>query len=527
MKTHSQEAKIQIIRYRYRLSRGERLFIAAACLAALIFIGYHCFAEVRHIQQTDESAFILRVNLLDEFINARRSFVDSMARLTQQNMEAPYDPTLAQRIVDHPEYGIYSIGDPLAAGKLVREHLGTLTGVGSKEELDRSILKEMQAVLKLDPLLKAQLSNDRELIWAYYTSAREFIYLTPAVPVSDYHFSTDEYRREFWYQAVPPANSYLRTIVTSLYLDAVGKGEMISISKPVLVDDQIAGVVSADIGIDTLREILLIGNSAGHTIILDSQRQLIASNEPSSEAHLAKVNLPAITGKPRFFLDGWWMKKSIADGRVYVLHHQELDKTIWQGIRANLHLPFIAFLLVAMTYLLLKLRRALRLVTDAMRTDPLTGLLNRRGFFEDVDQMMGLCKRQGLELSVMMLDINHFKAVNDRFGHAEGDKVLVDLAQLLRANLREMDSLCRWGGEEFAVFMPSTGCRVAFEIAERIRLRAEEELRRPDGAPITVSIGVTEASCSDTIDIAVEAADSRMYAAKKAGRNKVIYCDQL
>ncbi len=431
MKKGSHEAKFQILQYRYRLNRWERLFITGALLITLAFMGFLFVNELQRVHQAEESAFILRANLLEEFINSRRSFVDGMARLTRQNMEQPFDPSFIKNIKDYPEYGVYAIGGPDISGEIEKWYVGSLTGIGEKTDLDLSILKEIQAVLALDPLLTAQFSNDPELIWAYYTSMREFLYLAPGVSVKDYHFSTDEYKKEFWFQAIPPANPYLRTIVSSLYVDAVGKGEMISISKPVLVGTEIIGVVSADIGVKSLQDILKIGNSAGHTIILDQHGKLIASGSTSHACHLEDITLSAITEKPQFFRDGWWIKKSVADGSIYILHHQQLSVTIWQTVKNTIHLPFILLLLVGMTYLLLKLRRALHLVTDAMRTDPLTGLLNRRGFFEDVSQLMGLCRRQEIQLSVMMLDIDHFKGVKDKFGDGVGDTVLIELAALL------------------------------------------------------------------------------------------------
>jgi diguanylate cyclase (GGDEF)-like protein len=522
LKKHSGVQENHILPYSYRLNRSERLWIALACLGAMFFYAILFTNEINQLKKADESAFILRTQLLDEFVNSRRSFVDGMARLAKQNMSLPLDPGLIEKITDHHEYGVYSIGRPDYSGYSGMRFLGNLTGIGHKAGLDRATLREIQAALLLDPLLAAQLRNDPELIWAYYTSKRQFLYLAPGVAVEDYRFAKEEYQREFWYQAVPPANPYLRTVVTSLYTDSVGKGEMISISKPVLLDTQIIGVVSADIGIATLQEILTIGNSAGHTILLDKAGQLIASNHQDTHLHLEKINLAAITGRPRFFDDGWWTKKSLADETLYILHHQEAASTLRQALQNTGHLLIILLLLLIMTFLLFKLRHALHLVTNAMRTDPLTGLLNRRGFFEDVKQMISLCYRQELQLSVLMLDIDHFKIVNDKYGHAAGDKVLIELAALLKDNLRDIDSLCRWGGEEFAAFMPGTSGEIACNIAERIRQKAKELLHCPDGTPVTVSIGVAEAICDQSIDLAIEGADAMMYEAKKAGRDKVI-----
>ncbi|MBX6378590.1 MAG: GGDEF domain-containing protein [Clostridia bacterium] len=160
------------------------------------------------------------------------------------------------------------------------------------------------------------------------------------------------------------------------------------------------------------------------------------------------------------------------------------------------------------------------------QTDGLTGLLNHRAFYETLGQLLGEAQRSGQPLSLLLVDVDHFKAFNDRFGHRQGDQVLQTVAALLMTQIRWTDGLFRYGGEEFAVLLPDTGHAAALAVAERLR---ESVARRPlpgeDGGPprrLTVSVGVaTYPLHGSGPEALVEAADRALYAAKRASRNTV------
>lgn len=155
-------------------------------------------------------------------------------------------------------------------------------------------------------------------------------------------------------------------------------------------------------------------------------------------------------------------------------------------------------------------------------TDSLTGVSNRRAFLERAEQEFAEARRYGNPLSAVMIDIDRFKALNDRFGHATGDQVLQKVASTLAATLRKPDIFARWGGEEFVCLLPHTDSDLARTAAERLR-RAVEALKVAPAAQVTVSIGVTSLIRSDDdIDGLIDRADQALYAAKRAGRNKVI-----
>ena len=157
-------------------------------------------------------------------------------------------------------------------------------------------------------------------------------------------------------------------------------------------------------------------------------------------------------------------------------------------------------------------------------TDPLTGLPNRR-FLEDYARIeLGRLRRFGADVSVLMLDLDAFKAINDRHGHIAGDAVLKAVAQRCKTAVRENDLFARIGGEEFVVMLPETDEAGAVVLAEKIRAMIEDlEIESDAGLlRVTSSIGVTSVTPEDpSIDTAMHRADTALYAAKNAGRNRV------
>ncbi len=158
-------------------------------------------------------------------------------------------------------------------------------------------------------------------------------------------------------------------------------------------------------------------------------------------------------------------------------------------------------------------------------TDALTGLWNRRGFAQRLDNELARFRRNRRPFSILLLDIDHFKKVNDTFGHSAGDRVLEELSLKLKVNMREMDTVCRWGGEEFLIMVVETDLAGAKRFAEKIRMAAEGMKVIFDGhtIPVTVSIGVSEFLRLDSsFDVILKEADTRLYQAKAEGRNRVV-----
>ncbi len=157
-------------------------------------------------------------------------------------------------------------------------------------------------------------------------------------------------------------------------------------------------------------------------------------------------------------------------------------------------------------------------------TDPLTGLVNRRRFFALGEENLARARRYQRRFSVMLLDVDHFKKVNDTHGHGVGDEVLKHIAKTGWAVLRDVDTWCRYGGEEFAVMLPETDLSSTYRLAERLRQSLSSQPIEPLELElkITVSIGIAEWSEEDEgLDSILERADKQLYEAKDSGRNRV------
>ena len=167
------------------------------------------------------------------------------------------------------------------------------------------------------------------------------------------------------------------------------------------------------------------------------------------------------------------------------------------------------------------LQQAMEVLEWAAGTDRLTGAWNRRRFEEAATAEMALVRRRKGPVSLMMLDLDYFKTVNDTHGHAVGDAVLVEVVRITREQLRASDALVRWGGEEFIVLSPATRSEGALSLAEKIRDAVAANIF-PQAGQVTVSIGVAEYALGEDLITWIQRADEALYKAKAGGRNQVV-----
>ena len=170
------------------------------------------------------------------------------------------------------------------------------------------------------------------------------------------------------------------------------------------------------------------------------------------------------------------------------------------------------------------LEEANRRLAEMSSTDSLTGLPNRRAFMEASERELHRAARTGQHCSVVMVDLDHFKQVNDRHGHAAGDAMLKAAASSLRSVLRDEDVVARWGGEEFIIFLPNTDGAAALSVAEKARLTLATAARTGDGGTgrVTGSFGIATHRAGQSLESTIAAADRALYRAKEAGRNRVM-----
>ena len=183
--------------------------------------------------------------------------------------------------------------------------------------------------------------------------------------------------------------------------------------------------------------------------------------------------------------------------------------------------PLLLGFFLVLSLLLSTLRRALSRETDAARLDSLTGIANRRAFFELAEGEFRRMARYGGRLTVAYVDLDDFKAVNDRDGHEAGDRLLQVVAKTIRGDLRISDIVARLGGDEFVILLPETGATEADAVLGKIRRRLEDSLRTEKCA-VTASVGcVTFERPPESVDGMVRLADELMYLVKTSGKNRI------
>ncbi|MBN2041540.1 MAG: GGDEF domain-containing protein [Spirochaetes bacterium] len=184
--------------------------------------------------------------------------------------------------------------------------------------------------------------------------------------------------------------------------------------------------------------------------------------------------------------------------------------------------PSITFLLTGMIFEIHELELKMRLLATY---DSLTGILGRRAFMEQTNYICRFSERQGLDFTLLIIDLDHFKRINDEYGHAAGDRVLEEFGRVLKQVSRESDLAGRIGGEEFALFLPVTSEENARILAERIHKAISESVVECNGRQIKYSVSIGLAFFPRTVNnikIALNYADKALYSAKKNGRNQTV-----
>jgi diguanylate cyclase (GGDEF)-like protein len=270
---------------------------------------------------------------------------------------------------------------------------------------------------------------------------------------------------------------------------------------------------------------------------LEGFKKLLAS---PVDIVLCDLEMPRMDGFK--FLGMLKGRSDVADTPVILLtgnDDRELKlKGLEQGACDFLTKPFDPEELVARMRVHLKikhlqddLKRSNELLLELSNTDHLTGLFNRRFLMESLDKEVQRASRKDGQVALLMLDIDHFKRINDNYGHLQGDVVLQKVSLHIQRELRNYDIAARYGGEEFVAVLPDTTLKEAFHVADRIRLSVQGMCFAGALAKeqITASLGVATfpSPCYDDIDGLLRAADEALYQAKEEGRNRVVISDPV
>lgn len=309
-------------------------------------------------------------------------------------------------------------------------------------------------------------------------------------------------------------NNFIGVAGVGLTVDAVVK----------LVDDYQLRYDRSIYFSDNQGRLVLTGAKGGPQGIKRGQR---ISDIPGMEALQSKLPAPK-SGRYSYqehgrghFLNVRYIPE--LDWYLFVDKHEE---GALASIRHSLYLNLLICALISALVLglvFVATRRYQQHIAALATTDSLTGLPNRRGFDLLAGQALHEAQREQSPLSALLIDLDHFKQLNDTHGHLAGDQVLRGFAQALQSNLRQSDIICRWGGEEFILLLKDTGSSTAHQLAEKIRQQTEQQTFVFNGVNlhISASIGITELHRADSLEQLIGRADRALYRAKQSGRNRV------
>ena len=508
----------------------KRILFAGLILSTIAIIGF--FVRERILLQDEiVDGVRLRSHLLREKIVSARVIVSAMKETMVQNLNLAkhqlYQHPSLTAITYYPQYAVYGLEPNPVGPSIVRN--ATLTGSGRFENADITTQIEVSAALTLDSTFRTALTNLPELKWVYYTSANGFIFVSPSVGVDGFQFSYDLYKKEFWTSAAPQGNPTRSSVISDVYEDAAGKGLMITYSEPIWVNEIFYGVASLDIGLDTMQDILSDEVSIpGESIIINDNRKLVAALRSFDIGERLELpeNLLQSEETQLQVDNSFQIAIPLVDGKLWLIHRvSQANVGLKAAIRALPYWIIVVFILV-LAYLLMRLRESMKEVSRLATTDALTGTLNRRGFAFEATVLLAHCRRRDKSVCLLVLDVDSFKSVNDRYGHAVGDKVLKFVADALRDLVRDEDLISRFGGDEFLVLFPETDLAQAEAVAERVRAYIEAEVIDTEtNCQVTVSIGCTQISLDEDLARAIARSDDALYVAKDKGRNRVVALD--
>lgn len=481
----------------------------------------------------------------------------------QERGEAQTDPAIEQAFLARNE-PIWQMPVPLGDAPVVGVSPDTLKNLSGFERRDADLRADLYAAKQLSHLLGLSHRSDGSSAEGNvsFISSNGLYVTYPAMAPEKAPALIRRFNDIAYYRDMLPDRDVSREIRwTPVYTQFESTQKRTTLAIPLYVAQRFRGVVALDVELPRLRELIGSPDDTYSRYLLDRHGVIIASNQHNVRVDLRwpdhvgpkwrSVSLPDlfkagegmrhVGGEYLFFQrvgqqGNWLLVDTLSDGDLLLAILQRTSApllAIWLG------LPLLMFVTLRVVTLLfghyLAAGAKLQMLAD---TDPLTKLANRRHFGEQFRKESGRRRRDGGPMSMLMVDIDFFKRVNDTWGHASGDNVLVALAAVLRGNLREIDLPARLGGEEFAVLLPGTSLADATTTAERLRVAVQAALVEPaaDAPPpgagdgrirFTVSIGVAEAVTDDcpTLDAMLATADRRLYAAKQAGRNQVHAAD--
>ncbi len=393
---------------------------------------------------------------------------------------------------------------------------GNLTGEGPLPLPGSEREARIHLALSLSPLLAtASQRLGNEIAWVYFTGIDNFIYLYPWQPSSRFRFYPSIYRKSFWQDALAATNPDKKTVLSRPYDDFIGLGPMVTMSQPLYKDGTLVGMISMDVLLARLQQQLdKLTPALGEYLLLNQYHQVLAS---SAQQPVLPQN-PEPTGEYQWRQGACQLTLAIPDTPLRLVHSVTLLPLVWAMIcqSAPTLLAILFMLLAALSNL--RSHRLNQRLNYLSCHDALTGAFNRH-YLARLEQSGELTRQRP---GILMFDADHFKRVNDNFGHAVGDMVLIRLVQLCQQQLRKQDCLIRWGGEEFLLLVNDCNETQLADMAERLRtaVAGNDWAAIEPALAVTISLGYHLHADGTLLQEAVRRADEALYQAKANGRNR-------
>ncbi|AXK39422.1 sensor domain-containing diguanylate cyclase [Crenobacter cavernae] len=525
-------------------------------LALAAFLAWQPFAAQRRaVLAETRDRIAARRHALDTRLWEVIYQVESQRRAAENGLaQPPSPPALMQALKTLPDGK--SVGLEAVPITLLPERVGNVFVPGRREAISQATERELAMALSLFPMHKAALASTPELAWVYYHSVdgwcaaspwlsqRQLLAESGSGSLSGFMKAAADL--DFLKMGMPARNPQRRSYWTPLYRDPVGKGWLMSYAAPVYEKQRFRGVAAADLTLHFLSAFLESGRGDGaQWLIVDRSAtapvaRLVAASRFNAVGGEVlpdwrdfagrRLGLPAAPGLQVGQWQEWGGYQVYVDpldrvpwSLVYLVPAHVIDRQVLSQLRPVIGL--LVLLLLLFTLVGAKLWQAVRELQRRASTDGLTGVSNRRAFFETARREQARHLRLGQPFSLLMIDIDHFKQVNDLFGHAAGDRVLKEFSALLCSLMRAEDLFARLGGEEFACLLYGSDAEQAREVAERlcrIVSRTAFILSGGQRVSLTASFGVATAESSRlSLEELYQNADHALYRAKEAGRNRV------
>ena len=506
-----------------------KLIAVAVFIAALIMVAFFGYYHGL-LDKFSDTGGVLQASLNNR-ITTSTCFVESMTTYGEKffkNGGTGNDSEYFQFLKYDSATDSYSM-DGLQ-GTTYTKLIGNLTGTGTipLRGIDR---QEINMALSLNDYFAQFSKRMPEIAWIYYTSNNGFINMYPWISSAEFKY-TDELKNVAFYSGATPENDPSRKLIwTPVYVDAAGKGLMITVSNPVYYGNVFKGILSLDFTTDIISQFL---QSEYDSYLVDESYSVVATDVPAqTDAGVSGINelmgisdavflkLKDASSDVTYPAGGYIIYKTrISDSPFTLIMAVSKARVIWTSVYYTLPEILIGILLLVTFFVIINLRRAKERLRNATLIDPLTGLKNRRYLDMVIGDEIARSERYKQSLSIASLDLDHFKRVNDTWGHQVGDEVLQLTAKTIKSVMRQTDVMIRLGGEEFLILMPQTDIEAAFEVTERAR-RAIEETSHPTAGKFTASFGVIERLEGETYNNMFRRVDEALYTAKASGRNCV------